>query len=286
MKQKLYWYPSGGSKFYAEILKTVDEETRASGPSRAATHLTSRRMVAPPTPTERLQVTLRPTADTHVTSYFHANNTSDIIRTLLYQDGDSSSLEASAQTRKSTRELPLPVGVEGAWSPWSFNLSNIKHSILSATLSTIDQIRVQNRKRSSATITGGDLLVTEYMFSQGAPHLPDAEASEGWSWADGSGVCAEKRWAGGTPHTHPASSVPQDSNGVSGYLRRKTGTTNPLSPSAITWPPDDITARLWSCHRPVRLSCEPEHSEAAPGGLNVTLVLEPWIPVWDQFTDR
>lgn len=66
-----------------------------------------------------------------------------------------------------------------------------------------------NSKRSSATITGDDLLVTEYMFSQRAPHLPDAESSQGWSWADGSGVCAEKRWAVETPHTHPASSVPQ-----------------------------------------------------------------------------
>lgn len=32
------------------------------------------------------------------------------------------------------------------------------------------------------------------------------------------------------------------------------------------WPPGDITPRLWSCHCPVRFSCEPEHS--GPWGCN------------------
>lgn len=61
-------------------------------------------------------------------SCFHANSTSDIIRLQLYQDGDSPSLQASTQTRKSTKGR-LAAGAEGGWSQRSFNLSNIKPSI-------------------------------------------------------------------------------------------------------------------------------------------------------------
>ena len=58
-------------------------------------------------------------------SCFHANTPSDVTTAQMYQDSDSPSFEAPAQTRQSSKGRGLPAGAEGVQGQRRFDLSSI-----------------------------------------------------------------------------------------------------------------------------------------------------------------
>lgn len=114
---------------------TADEETRTPWSPWTATHLTGLSVLTPPRPTELLHVALiyRDTdrcrwcqhlSWQHQTRrWTYGTFTCVVIRGVgVYQHCDSTSLQASTESRKSTKGHLLPFRVDSAWALWCFSL--------------------------------------------------------------------------------------------------------------------------------------------------------------------